>query len=67
MGNIRTPEQWTEFWKEVRKKFQPIVDKISHDTSVAINKAVQEVDTPDMPYKAQWVLEEVVESLTSRI
>ncbi|MBM3201801.1 MAG: hypothetical protein FJZ56_05280 [Chlamydiae bacterium] len=49
-------------YPELRK----IADKIADDTAEKINKEVKDVKS-EMPYKAQWVLEEVVRDLENRI
>jgi hypothetical protein len=51
-----------EEYPELRK----IADKIADDTAERINKEVKDVKSK-MPYKAQWVLEEVVRDLENRI
>jgi hypothetical protein len=51
-----------EQYPELRK----IADKIADETAIKINNSVKTVSSK-MPYKAQWVLEEVVRELESRI
>ena len=51
-----------EKYPELRK----IADKIADETAEKINKEVKDVKSK-MPYKAQWVLEEVVKDLEERI
>lgn len=53
--------------KPYEKKLKPFALKIADDAMIAINRAILTVDTPDMPYKAQYVLEEVVAILESHI
>jgi hypothetical protein len=52
--------------KEEYPELRKIADKIADDTSERINKEVKDVKSK-MPYKAQWVLEEVVRDLENRI
>ena len=51
-----------EKYPELRK----IADKIADETAEKINQEVKDVKSK-MPYKAQWVLEEVVRDLENRI
>ena len=57
-GGMTDPEKYPELRK--------IADKIADETSDKINKEVKNVESK-MPYKAQWVLEEVVRDLKDRI
>jgi hypothetical protein len=57
-GGSVDPEKYPEL--------QKIADKISDETAEKINQEVRDVKS-NMPYKAQWVLEEVVKDLTNRI
>lgn len=43
-----------------------IAEKIADSTSIDINEQVQAVQS-DMPYKAQWVLEETIKILRERV
>lgn len=51
---------------ETYPELDNLASKIADDTADAINKSVKGVKSP-MPYKAQYVLEEVVKDLKSRI
>jgi hypothetical protein len=51
-----------EEYPELRK----VANKIANDTAAKINKEVKDIKS-EMPYKAQWVLEEVVRDLEDRI
>jgi hypothetical protein len=57
-GGSVDPEKYPEL--------QKIADKIADETAENINKEVKDVKS-NMPYKAQWVLEEVVKDLKNRI
>lgn len=57
-GGSVDPEKYPEL--------QKIADKIADETAEKINQEVRDVKS-NMPYKAQWVLEEVVKDLTNRI
>jgi hypothetical protein len=57
-GGITDPDKYPELRK--------IADKIADDTAERINRDVKDVKSK-MPYKAQWVLEEVVRDLENRI
>jgi len=57
-GGSVNPEKYPELRK--------IADKIADETAEKINKEVKDVNSK-MPYKAQWVLEEVVRDLEERI
>jgi hypothetical protein len=58
IGGITDPDKYPELRK--------IADKIADDTAERINRDVKDVKSK-MPYKAQWVLEEVVRDLENRI
>lgn len=49
-------------YPELRK----IVDMVSRITTRAINDEIKKVNS-DMPYKAQWVLEELIKDLEKRV
>ena len=51
-----------EKYPELRK----IADKIADETADKINSSVENVKSK-MPYKAQWVLEEVIRDLEKRV
>lgn len=50
-------------YPELMKRVGPIV-KLACE---AINKAASEVEGNRMPYKAQWILEHVIEELQRRV
>jgi hypothetical protein len=52
---------------DYKQTLKPIAQKIARDVGKAINKAVEKVDTPDMPYKGQYVLEELIKLLKAAV
>ena len=47
-------------------ELQKVVDDVVDTTIKLINNSVKQVKS-DMPYKAQWVLEEVAKALKARV
>jgi hypothetical protein len=62
MKNMMKDGGNVEKYPELRK----IADRIAEKTAVMINTEIQKVSSK-MPYKAQWVLEEVIRDLESRV
>lgn len=62
MKNMMKEGGNVEKYPELRK----IADRIAEKTAVMINTEIQKVSSK-MPYKAQWVLEEVIRDLESRV
>jgi len=50
-------------YPELRAKVPAIVTNCLK----AVNEAARQVKVSDMPYKAQWILEEVIKELQSRV
>ena len=49
------------------KNLDVIVDSLTQQFLIAINHAAVKVDQPEMPYKAQYILEEVIKKLQERV
>lgn len=47
-------------------EFKTVVEKIAHDALREINKEAPKVES-EMPYKTQYVLEEVIKILNERV
>jgi hypothetical protein len=62
MNNMMKEGGNVEKYPELRK----IADRIAEKTAVMINTETQKVSSK-MPYKAQWVLEEVIKDLEERV
>jgi hypothetical protein len=62
MNNMMKDGGNVEKYPELRK----IADRIAEKTAVMINAEIKKVSSK-MPYKAQWVLEEVIKDLESRV
>ena len=50
-------------YPELRERVVTIVKQ----TIESINRSANEVQKSEMPYKAQWILENVIEELQSRV
>jgi hypothetical protein len=50
-----------------RELLRDLATQIAEGTAGAINKLSAQVETPTMPYKAQWILEEVVKLLSEAV
>lgn len=48
------------------EELRVIVDRIARDVAMKINAETAKVKS-DMPYKAQWVLEELIKDLEQRV
>lgn len=54
--------------KEVTKDdLRKLAREIARQTSMAINRATDNLTCVEMPYRAQYVLEEVIESLKTMV
>jgi len=49
------------------KKLRGLASVIANDVCRRINKEAVELDTPTMPYKTQYVLEELIQILEARV
>jgi hypothetical protein len=47
-------------------EFKPLVDKIVHEVITQINAEARKIQS-EMPYKAQFTLEEIIRELESRV
>lgn len=66
LRNGLTPQEAARNWKTRYPELKTIAESIADATIKAINAAVQRVES-EMPYKAQWVLEETIKILESRV
>jgi hypothetical protein len=61
-GGYSVPSPGIEKYPEL----DAIADKLAYDTAMKINKAVENVKSK-MPYKSQYVLEELIKMLQAKV
>jgi hypothetical protein len=49
------------------KNLDLVADKLAHDFLITICNEAVKVDQPEMPYRVQYVLEEVIKKLQEKV